>query len=74
MIYYLNNVPYYCYPEMPDILFPVYPVYQEYGLPEITSTSSDVNSLEEYVKNMENQVVKTSDENANVSCWPMRKR
>lgn len=82
-VYFVNDVPYCCYPEQPNILYPVYPVYipMQQGQPEhkervlgdIVSAVGDVietkvNSLENYVNNMEQQTVNATQEKIKTSC------
>lgn len=79
-VYFVNDVPYCCYPEQPHILYPVYPVYmpqqlgqQERVLGDIVSAvgnviETKVNSLEDYVNKIEQQTVNATQEKIKTSC------
>ncbi len=72
VIYDVNNMPYIAYTWQPDILWPVYytqPMQPENQrmLPEIVTAVGDVvqdevNSLENYVKKMEQEAIKNAQE------------
>ena len=83
MIYFVNDVPYYCYHQQPDILYPVYVpdfsyLHQQQEKPrvlgDVVSAVGDVlenkvNSLENYVNNMEQQQITVTQEKIKSSCY-----
>lgn len=86
-IYFLNNMPYCCYPHQPNILYPVYPVYIPFQevcnenspqrvLGEMVSAVGEVienkmNSLENYVQSMEQQAVAQTQEKVKTTCFKL---
>lgn len=71
MIYYVNNFPHYCYPAQPDILYPLYPVFVPQEPVEQQLETGE--SLENYVKNMEQQRVAYPEEKVKASCLGFRR-
>ena len=82
VVYFVHDIPYYCYQEQPDVLYPVYvpdfsQMYQEQQprvLGEMVSAVGDVlenkvNSLENYVNKMEQQQVQAVQEKIKTSCF-----
>jgi hypothetical protein len=80
-IYYVNNMPYFCYPVQPEILYPMYPVYvpeQSRGVGDLVSNIGEiveevvgdkVNSLENYVKQMEQDAVDNATVQVKKGCF-----
>lgn len=82
-VYFLNDIPYYCYQQHPDILYPVYVpdfshLQNQNGKPrvlgEMVSAVGDVldnqfGSLENYVNNMEQQQIAAAQEKIKSSCF-----